>query len=372
MKLDRVAERARLKPRRDPYWQRTTQGRYVGFRRMTTATPGTWLARYYDGQKYAYDTLGDFADKPAEERYDLAKGAAEAWFRQLDLGGSTDKVTLKAACEAYVENLKQENSEASATDAKGRFERLVYHDPIARIELAKLKRSHVDAWRTRALAAGGSKGSFNRNATTFRAALNLARKNDLVATDHAWREHLKPFENATTRRTLYLDRAARRKLIQNSPAEVQPLLRTLALLPMRVGEVAALKVEHLDTRNKVLSVPAAKTKAREVPLGGEAFAHLKACAANKLPSAWLVARAEGSQWKKEAWRDMIREGVKAAKLPKASTAYTMRHSTITDLLTAGLDTMTVAKISGTSLLMIEKHYGHLRLEHARAALEKLA
>lgn len=370
--IDRVEPRSRLKPRRAPYWKRISQGRYVGFRRLTTSTPGTWLARTYNGAGYDQEPLGDFGSMAENERYDAARKAAEAWFQHLDLGGSTDKVTVKAACVAYVEHLKQENSDASSTDAKGRFERLVYHDAIARIELAKLKRPHVDAWRTRALAAGGSKGSFNRNATTFRAALNLAYKNDRVATDHAWREHLKPFENATTRRTLYLDGAARRKLIENAPAQVKPLLRTLALLPMRVGEVAALKVENLDTRNKVLSVPAAKTKAREVPLGGEAFAHLKACAANKLPGAWLVARADGSQWKKEAWRDEIKAAVRKAKLPRATVAYTLRHSTVTDLLTAGLDTMTVAKISGTSLLMIEKHYGHLRLEHARDALEKLA
>ena len=38
----------------------------------------------------------------------------------------------------------------------------------------------------------------------------------------------------------------------------------------------------------------------------------------------------------------------------------------------GLDLFTVAKISGTSVLMIEKHYGHLNSEHARRALEKLA
>jgi site-specific recombinase XerD len=140
---------------------------------------------------------------------------------------------------------------------------------------------------------------------------------------------------------------------------------------MRVGEVASLKVEHLDVRNRVLSVPTGKTAPREIPLGGEAFAHLKACAARKLPSAWLVARANSEQWDRFAWRDMIRVGVKAAKLPRATSAYTFRHSTITDLLTAGLDTLTVAKISGTSLLMIEKHYGHLRLEHARDALQNL-
>ena len=55
------------------------------------------------------------------------------------------------------------------------------------------------------------------------------------------------------------------------------------------------------------------------------------------------------------------------------TIYTLRHSTITDLIVEHqLDTLTVAQLSGTSLLMIEKHYGHLNQKRASEALAKLA
>ncbi len=54
-------------------------------------------------------------------------------------------------------------------------------------------------------------------------------------------------------------------------------------------------------------------------------------------------------------------------------AYNLRHSAITDLIALHrLDTMTVAQLSGTSLAMIEKHYGHLLRDHAADALSKLA
>ena len=63
----------------------------------------------------------------------------------------------------------------------------------------------------------------------------------------------------------------------------------------------------------------------------------------------------------------------AANLPPDATAYALRHSTITDLIARHrLDTMTVAQLSGTSVLMIEKHYGHLLRDHAADALAKLA
>jgi integrase len=59
--------------------------------------------------------------------------------------------------------------------------------------------------------------------------------------------------------------------------------------------------------------------------------------------------------------------------PEKACAYALRHSTITDLIALHrLDTLTVAQLSGTSLQMIEKHYGHLLRDHAAAALAHLA
>ena len=70
-------------------------------------------------------------------------------------------------------------------------------------------------------------------------------------------------------------------------------------------------------------------------------------------------RANGKAWDKESWNGPIADAAKAAKLPTGTTAYTLRHSTITDLVNAGLPLLTVAQISGTSAEMIERHYGHL-------------
>ena len=72
------------------------------------------------------------------------------------------------------------------------------------------------------------------------------------------------------------------------------------------------------------------------------------------------------------WKKPIKAAVIAAELPGSITAYAMRHSAITDLVTGGLDLLTVAQLSGTSVAMIERHYGHLRADHAAAALATLA
>ena len=83
-------------------------------------------------------------------------------------------------------------------------------------------------------------------------------------------------------------------------------------------------------------------------------------------------RAEGKAWDKDSWKGPIKEAAHLSQLPPGTTAYTLRHSTITDLVSGGLDLLTVAQISGTSVRMIEKHYGHLRGERAAAALAGLA
>jgi len=40
-------------------------------------------------------------------------------FQHLDHGGATDSGTVRGACEAYVEELKTENSDSASSDAAG-------------------------------------------------------------------------------------------------------------------------------------------------------------------------------------------------------------------------------------------------------------
>jgi site-specific recombinase XerD len=93
---------------------------------------------------------------------------------------------------------------------------------------------------------------------------------------------------------------------------------------------------------------------------------------NKLPGAPIFMRAGGQRWDKDSWKHPISMAVAEAGLPGEATAYTLRHSTITDLVREGLPLLTIAQISGTSAEMIEKHYGHLAKDAAMKALETLA
>ena len=387
--LGKVEARNRLAPRRDPYWQRIESGCFLGYRKMTGDAAGTWLARSRDTAtgKQLQSPLGEFSDQPAHARFDIASKAARDWFTHLGRGGKVKAITVKVACANYVKHLTSAGKAQAALDTEKRFARWVDDHKIGGITLQKLKPGDVDGWR-KALAATPtiphdkkskkptpvrSASTLNRDMTSLRAALNLSVENGDATSDAAWKVKLRPVKDADRRRDVYLDLSQRRALIAKAPADLAMLLSALSLVPLRPGAVAALAAGSFDKRLSTLTIGKDKHgQDRKITLPPATAAFFAEQCKDKLPTAPLLARADGSAWNKDAWKYPIKDAVIAAELPAAATASALRHSTITDLIALHkLDTLTVAQLSGTSLLMIEKHYGHLLREHAAKALASL-
>lgn len=403
-----MTSRAKLKPRRGPYWQRDSKGCFVGFRKMTTASGGTWWPLHRDDAtgKRTEHALGALEEHPDHQRFDKATNAARAWFDHLGKGGSAAPTTIKDVCERYVAHQRNTKPQTALTeyaiarrgakgktgtasvraadDAEARFENYVLDDKkFAATEVSKLTPAMLEKWRmrlqTRPTESGGNRGqartasTLNRDMSCFRAALNLAFVDGLVTSDFAWRGKLLPIKDADQRRELYLDKDQRRKLIEKAPLDLAAFLRGLSLLPLRPGALAALTVSNFDKRLGVLTVGTDKAgRDRKLKMPKDTATVLEAASKDKLPAAPLFARADGRTWDRHAWKWPVKAAVKAAELPAGVTAYVLRHSTISDLVHGGLDLLTVAQISGTSVRMIEQHYGHLRGDVAADALAKLA
>jgi integrase len=381
--LSKVGERERLKAQREPHWQRLRAGCFLGFRPSKRGGKGTWIARVYDEDagKYRLKALGDFGTLPGNEMFAAAKKEAERLAELVETGGEL-RATMETVADACREYAK------TRPEAGHRFRRYVYADPIAKVKLDKLRRRHVKEWRERleaqpALVSRRKEGrathrkraasTVNRDMAVLRAALAKVLSPGAPNSEAAWQEALKAVPNANGRRTLYLDRSQRRKLVAKTDAEAAPFVRALCLLPLRPGALAALTAGDFDKRTSELTIGKDKTgKPRRIQLPAEAANLLEAQAKNKLPGAPLFMRANGKAWDKETWKHPIAAAVTAAKLPNEATAYTLRHSTITDLVSAGLPLLTIAQISGTSAEMIERHYGHLASDAAVKALGKLA
>jgi integrase len=151
-------------------------------------------------------------------------------------------------------------------------------------------------------------------------------------------------------------------------------LRGLALLPLRPGALAALTASAFDQRLATLTIGKDKSgRDRRITLPDGTAKFFAEQSLGKQPCEPLICRANGAAWNKDAWKKPLTNAANEAKLPAGTVAYAMRHSAITDLIALHrLDTMTVAQLAGTSLLMIEKNYGHLLREHAKTALAGLA
>lgn len=381
--LSKVGRRGELKARREPYWQRLRGGCYLGFRPSQRGGAGTWIARVYDADatKYCVKSLGDFGSLAPNERFAAAKKEAEKLAELVEAGGEVRRkiLTVADACRDYG---------SARNEAEGRFKRHVYADPIAKVKLDKLRRHHLQQWRQRlakkpSLVSRNKHGdkrtrdrapaTVNRDMAVLRAALNTVLAPGPPSTEAAWQEALIAIPNASKRRTLYLDKGQRKKLLEETEVEAAPFVRALCLLPLRPGALAALTVRDYDKRTCELTIGKDKTgRDRRIVVPAHAAKLLYAQAADKLPNAPLFMRGNGKAWDKNTWKQPIAAAVAAAGLPNSASAYTLRHSTITDLVSAGLPLLTIAQISGTSAEMIERHYGHLASDAALEALGKLA
>lgn len=379
--LSTVTSRDKLKPSREPYWQRLAVGQYLGYRPFASGGKGgNWHARYYDTEtrKQTFHPLGDFGHLAPNERFSAASDAARDWFQHLSSGGSHEVVTVRQACERYA---------ASRPDAAKRFERYVYGDPIAAVKLRKLTERQVKDWRGRlealpALVSRSKKGervtrtrtpaTLNRDMVPFRAALYLALSERDVLSAAAWKYALVPVE-AKGRRDVYLDREQRRALLKHVPSEAAAFVKALCVLPLRPGALSELVVGDFDARNNMLTVRIDKAgSGRRIQVSDEGAALLKEQSRLKLPAAHIFSRAGGQRWSKDSWKVPIKQAAQAAALPAGSTAYALRHSAITDVVQSGLPLLTVAQLFGTSVKMIEEHYGHFQQEQAVKALASLS
>lgn len=295
--------------------------------------------------------------------------------------------TVADACRDYVATLKKDGRDTAAADADRRFERCLYADKLGKVRLVDLHQDHIEAWRDRVekgdlpalpvkrgrppVAKPLAKSSVNRMRTVLVAALNHAVARRKASPDVAFEwNSVKPLKDAGQRRGLYLEREQRRALLDAAVGPVRDLIECVALTGCRPGDPAICLRSDYDGRTASVRFRS-KEHDRKIPLSPAAGAMFDRLAKGKLPKAHLFTQDGGKAWTADAWSDPVREAAARAGLPAGVTLYTLRHCWITDAIVGGMDLLTVAKLAGTSLAMIEKHYGHLVQGAARDKLAQV-
>jgi integrase len=297
------------------------------------------------------------------------------------------ELTVADACRDYVTALEKDGRNTASDDAKRRFERCLYGDKLGKVRLKDLHQDHIEAWRDRVekgdlpplpvkrgrppVAKPLARSSINRIRTTLVAALNHAVARRKASPDLAFEWNaVKPLKDAGQRRGLYLERQQRRALLEAAEGPVRDLIECVALTGCRPGDPSLCLRSDYDGRTASVRFRS-KDHDRKIPLSPAATALFDRLAKGKLPKAHLFTQDGKKAWTPTDWSELVRDAAARAGLPAGVTLYTLRHCWITDAIVGGMDLLTVAKLAGTSLAMIEKHYGHLVQGAARDKLAQV-
>jgi len=353
MKIDTFAKRLRLKLRREPYWHQISKGKFLGYRR--TKSGGSWVARMRgDDKKQKYHSLG------IDLEFEDALKAANEWIENIS-GVDNHRYTLRNAIDDYVKHLEINNSKQSSRDVELRLNKHIttrlMGTELSCLNTAQLKRLHNGMVKTEGdeEVERKSKDSANRVLAQLKAALNLAFRDGRIASDTEW-ARVSAFKNVTVSRRLFLTDKQVKTLLKNTRGGFHRLVKAGVLVGPRYGELAGAKVKDFDPQDGTIELTG-KTGHRICYLSDKAVKFFKGVCKDRLPEAHLLVKDDESPWGKSHHLRSMREAVEKAKLPKECVFYSLRHYHISKALLSGMPMQVVAENTGTSVRMIEKHYG---------------
>ncbi len=371
--LETITKRRKLKPRKSPYWQKVSVGKYIGFYRSVDG--GSWHARILlDGKRY-FSPLNGAIDSNFEDMLILAG----KWYNKAAKSNNPDNVkqTIENTVDDYIQYLKNNRPNDAAYRTRKQLEKHLL-PTLGAIELNKLTDTRLKNWRDSLIDIDGnpeevrrSKDSANRVLSMAKAAFNMAFQSDgsAVESDAAWRK-TKPFKKVGASRRLFLKDKQVTSLINHSTGGLQQLVMAGVYTGARAGELTSVLVEDFNHKNATLEVNG-KTDQRIIVLSDDAVSFFKEAVAGKLPDAHIFTRDTGEQWISNNYNREFRRAVAYADLPENTVFYSLRHYHISKALKAKIPMQLIAENCGTSVRMIEEHYGKFTKKYRKAMMNKV-
>jgi integrase len=162
-----------------------------------------------------------------------------------------------------------------------------------------------------------------------------------------------------------------------------PMVLFAAATGLRPGEWLALERRDIDReaqvvyvrrtfRNGRIKTPKTKASLRAVPLQAIALAALDELLPQHPECPLLFPSATGGYFDLHNFRNRNwRPAQKAARITPLRRVYDLRHTFATFALRAGISTFDLSRYMGTSLAMIDRHYGHLARDAREHAIRLL-
>lgn len=358
-KINTDHKRERLTPRNSPYWEQLAKRKHVGYRKGIKSD--SWIARL-DRKS---TVIGD-----ASMGYEDAREEAFAWCSREESGVNRSYLVSDAIAD-YIDYLKINNT---GTAAKYTLGRLGAHTTPALLNtlVRELTTVQLEQWRNSMVKTGTDKetirksmDSANRVWSMLRAALNKAFQSGVVESPTAW-VRVKPFKSVAARRELFLTGKQVADLLGASEDALHNLIKAGALTGSRLGELTNARVRDLG--GGILKITG-KNGRRDCFLSQDAEAFFKTQCKGKLPEAALLSSPAGTHWKTSEHQRPFQRAVRKAKLPRDTVYYSLRHFYISKALIAGVNVQVLAENCGTSVRMIEAHYGKFMAADRRRMLD---
>jgi len=389
--LETRTARARLPPRRAPYWMVLVEGRTLGYRRGPEGS--SWLAKYRgaDGKRHQkrLGSTDDGLDGGATDILTFAEAqkAARTWFDGLDRshGRRLDRYTVGQALDDYLDGFTGK----SLDKTRHTIERHI-RPALGKIEVAALTTERLNGFVRELIdkpavyranrkgerkprpegpdAARKRRANANRIMTPLKAALNRAFDNGKVGDDAAWRK-VKPFANVSAPRIRYFTPVECKALVAAAEEQFRPLVQAALLTGARWSELYRMTVRDVDLTAGTVLFPETKGgRPRHVHLTDEGVAFFRAQCRGKGLAALVFVNAAGNGFGPSHQIRLMRETCEAAGVEHAGF-HILRHTYGSRLAMAGVPMAVIAEALGHADERItRKHYAHLAPSYVRDAV----
>lgn len=385
--LETREQRAKLKPRHEPYWRQVSRGLAIGYRKA--AGPPAWYVREHRAQGYVKRALA-LADDTAQADGKTVLSWGQALRLALDAPPETMPSTRggltvrELSARYFAARRVASRSQLSADLDTGKIEAAVIPD-LGEHRLAELRTSELRGWRdglvSKALAEfegtdderrekqRKAQATANRTWSVFRAMLNWAFREGLVTSDTTWRQ-VKPFRDVDRPRLRVLTVAECRRLLNACTPEFRPLVRASLLSGLRYGEVTRLRVR--DYSHAGLTVANGKGgKTKRTPLTTEGVEFFDAVTAGKAGDELVFTKADGTPWGYQDQKGRMGRACKHAKIAPTASFHDLRRTYGSLLINAKAPLAVISEaLRHADTRMTQRAYAHLLERTVRKELQR--
>ncbi|RYD22295.1 MAG: tyrosine recombinase XerC [Verrucomicrobiaceae bacterium] len=139
---------------------------------------------------------------------------------------------------------------------------------------------------------------------------------------------------------------------------------------LRISELLALDVRHLDFIGETVRVTGKGSKERMVPIGGPAISAIQRYRQDAaVTSGPLFLSTRRTRITQQAVDQLLKKYLKRSSIPFAISPHKLRHSFATHLLDAGADLRSVQALLGHASLSTTQIYTHVTKERLKEAYD---